>query len=206
MILSTYIYKGFKRLCKQIRKISWLITYFKFKLNNVQFSSDFKSYGIPFTAISLKGKFSIGKSFIMNNGKYNNVIGRQQPCYFVVGKKAHLEIGNNVGISASAIVCHLKITIEDNVRIGGNCIIYDTNFHSLDANERVATPEIIDNVNRKPVVIKKNVFIGAHCIILKGVTIGENSIVGTGSVVTKSIPENEVWGGNPASFIRKIGR
>lgn len=55
-----------------------------------------------------------------------------------------------------------------------------------------------------PVVIGDNVFIGAKCIILKGVTIGENSIVGAGSVVTKSIPANEIWAGNPAKFIRKI--
>ena len=55
-----------------------------------------------------------------------------------------------------------------------------------------------------PVVIEDNVFIGARCIILKGVTIGENSVVGAGSVVTKSIPANEIWAGNPAKFIRKI--
>lgn len=55
-----------------------------------------------------------------------------------------------------------------------------------------------------PVVIKDGVFIGAHCIILKGVTIGEKSIIGAGSVVTKSIPDGEIWAGNPAKFIRRI--
>ena len=55
-----------------------------------------------------------------------------------------------------------------------------------------------------PVVIENNVFIGAHCIILKGVSIGENSIIGAGSVVTKNVPANQIWAGNPAKFIRKI--
>ena len=55
-----------------------------------------------------------------------------------------------------------------------------------------------------PVIIEDTVFIGAKCIILKGVTIGQNSIVGAGSVVTKSIPADEIWGGNPAKFIRKL--
>ena len=55
-----------------------------------------------------------------------------------------------------------------------------------------------------PVVIKDGAFIGAHCIILKGVSIGEKSVVGAGSVVTKSIPDGEIWAGNPAKFIRRI--
>jgi acetyltransferase-like isoleucine patch superfamily enzyme len=53
-------------------------------------------------------------------------------------------------------------------------------------------------------VICDNVFIGAHSIVLKGVTIGENSIIGSGSVVTKSIPANQIWAGNPAKIIRNI--
>ena len=57
---------------------------------------------------------------------------------------------------------------------------------------------------KSPVIIEDNVFIGARSIILKGVTIGRNSIVGAGSVVTKSIPSNQIWGGNPAKFIRNI--
>ena len=63
-----------------------------------------------------------------------------------------------------------------------------------------------DQKQRKcaPVVIGDNVFIGAKCIILKGVIIGENSIVGAGSVVTKSIPANQIWAGNPARFIRNV--
>lgn len=54
------------------------------------------------------------------------------------------------------------------------------------------------------VCISENAFIGAHSTILKGVTIGTNSIVGACSVVTKDIPSNEVWAGNPARFIRTV--
>lgn len=53
------------------------------------------------------------------------------------------------------------------------------------------------------VVFKDNCFIGANVVICNAVTIGENSIVGAGSVVTKDIPDNEIWGGNPAKFIKK---
>ncbi len=60
-------------------------------------------------------------------------------------------------------------------------------------------------LSHSSVLIKKNAFIGAHTIILKGVTVGERSIIGAGSVVTKSIPDDEVWAGNPAKRIRKCG-
>lgn len=53
-------------------------------------------------------------------------------------------------------------------------------------------------------VIEENAFIGAHSILLKGVRIGRNSIIGAGSVVTKSVPPNQIWGGNPAKYIRDI--
>ena len=81
--------------------------------------------------------------------------------------------------------------------------MFTTDFHSLDPIIRASSK---DQKHRKsaPVTIKHDAFIGARCIILKGVTIGENSIVGAGSVVTKSIPDNEIWAGNPAKFIRKI--
>lgn len=55
-----------------------------------------------------------------------------------------------------------------------------------------------------PVVIGNDVFIGVKCIILKGVTIGDGAIIGAGSVVTKSIPANQIWAGNPAKYIREI--
>ena len=60
------------------------------------------------------------------------------------------------------------------------------------------------NVKTAPILIKEGVFIGAHAIILKGVTIGRHSVIGAGAVVTKDVPDNEVWAGNPAKFVKKL--
>ncbi|QHT65472.1 acyltransferase [Rhodocytophaga rosea] len=207
MTLLKFINKTYKFLYFKLAGfISWIITWIKFKLNGVYFSPEFISGGVPIIKVELTGRFTIGKKFKINNGKYHNMIGRQQPCYFLVGKNGVLKIGNNVGISSSAIVCHHKVEISDDVKIGGNVVIYDTDFHSLNYMERNATPEIYDNIKTAPVIIKEGAFIitGAHSIILKGVSIGKNSIVGAGSVVTKSIPDNQVWAGNPARFIKSI--
>lgn len=162
------------------------------------------TYGIPFVSVAQKGKCVIGDNFTMNNNTRGNPIGRVNRCILFVDNGAELIIGNNVGISATALVAQTSIRIGDNVKIGGGVCIYDTDFHSLDPEMRKEIARDHINTNSKPVVIGDNVFIGAHSTILKGVTVGNNSIIGACSVVTKSIPENEIWGGNPAKFIKKI--
>ncbi len=113
-----------------------------------------------------------------------------------------MTIGDHVGMSNVTIVCHDEINIGNNVRIGGSTRIYDTDFHSLNSDERDVM--VGGNVRTAPVNIHDGAFIGAHCIILKGVTVGEDSIVGAGSVVARDIPDHEIWAGNPARLIRRI--
>ncbi|PHK28358.1 transferase, partial [Nostoc linckia z16] len=109
-----------------------------------------------------------------------------------------------VGISQTAIVCHKQIIIEDNVKIGGGTCIYDTDFHSIDPNVRKNPKMDRAQKANAAVVIKANAFIGANSTILKGVTIGENSVIGACSLVTKSVPDNEIWAGNPAKFVKAV--
>lgn len=75
-------------------------------------------------------------------------------------------------------------------------------MHSIDYEERLHIKE--EHINSSPIIIKNGAWIGAHSIILKGVTIGERSVVGAGSVVTKSIPDDQLWAGNPARFIKVL--
>jgi acetyltransferase-like isoleucine patch superfamily enzyme len=172
-----------------------------FILNEIDFRENLCVKGFLKVLVTRQGKVTIGRSLSLNSGEHYNVIGRQQKCIFWV--EGILTIKDNVGISSSAIICKHQITIGNNVVMGGNTVIYDTDFHSLDACQR--NDRKIDRANARwaPVEIMDNVFIGAHSTILKGVTIGENSIVGACSVVIKNIPANEVWGGNPAVFIKK---
>jgi len=173
-----------------------------FFLNGVSFGENLSVKGFLKVLVTRRGKVVIGDHLSLNSGDHYNVIGRQQKCIFWV--EGILTIKDNVGMSASAIICNHEITIGNNVVMGGNIVIYDTDFHSLDAAKRNNHKEDRVNARWAPVNIKDNVFIGAHSTILKGVTIGENSIVGACSVVTKSIPANEIWGGNPATLIKKI--
>lgn len=185
-----------------MQKVDWIGVFLKFKGNDIQFTN-FRTCGVPYVMVSRGGRMCIGKHFAMNNGVKGNPIGCYEKCTFFVGPKGSLTIGDNVGISQTALISIDNITIGNNVKIGGGTQIFTTDFHSLDPEIRKS----IDDIKfRKtaPVTIEENVFIGARSMILKGVTIGENSIIAAGSVVTKSVPRNQIWGGNPAKFIRNI--
>ena len=203
MNLFNIVYKIAKKILNLISSgISLVATKIVFNGNTVSYSS-FNTNGIPYVMVARGGKFSIGKNFAMNNGIKGNPIGCYERCTFFVDRGAVLTIGDNVGMSQAALICHKSITIGNNVKIGGGVCIYDTDFHSLDPVIRRSS-EDLKNRAEKPVVIGNDVFIGAKSIILKGVTIGENSVIGAGSVVTKSVPANQIWAGNPARFIRNI--
>jgi len=193
---------GYRKLklliCKPIWKWKTKII---FKGFGVKFSK-YITLGVPYVYVK-NGIFRLGKDFRMNNNYAANIIGRQQKCIFMLNG-GNLVIGDNVGISSTAIVCHDSIIIGNNVRIGGNTVIYDTDFHSLDYRERIAFPEQKIKVKTKAVRIGNNVFIGGHTTILKGSAIGDNSIIGAGSVVSGTIAANEIWGGNPARYIKSL--
>ncbi len=149
--------------------------------------------------ISPTGRIRIGENVRMNSGFGNNAVGGFRRMGIWVGPKGILTIGNNVGISSSTIVCMREIVIDDDVMIGGDCKIYDTDFHSVSAKMRLSRPD--QGVKTSPVTLKRASFIGGHSILLKGVNVGKEAVIGAGSVVTKNIPDAEIWGGNPAKFI-----
>ena len=113
---------------------------------------------------------------------------------------SEITIGDNVSINNGfSAVAFSKITIQSNVLIGVNCAIIDNDGHNLDTDKRND-----DELKSKPVFIAENAFLGDDVTILKGVIIGRNSVIGNGSIVTKSIPENVIAAGNPARVIRNL--
>ncbi|WP_172830860.1 acyltransferase [Polaribacter sp. KT 15] len=176
------------------------MNYIKFKIFDIKFGDNFKVNGSLF--LKGKGSFTLGNNVLINSSYITNPIGGQTFTSIVVADKAKLTIGDNVGLSNCAIFCSHKIDIDSFVFIGGDCKIYDTDFHSIYIKDRIKDTET--GIKSAPVLIKQGAFIGAGSIVLKGVVIGENAVVAAGSVVAKSIPNNEVWGGNPAKFIKKI--
>lgn len=115
-----------------------------------------------------------------------------------VQKNAH--IGSNCKISSHTFICE-GVTIEDDVFIGhGVMFINDTYPRATMAG--VLQTEADWDV--EPTLVKKGASIGSNCTILSHVTIGENAIIGAGSVVTKDVPPNTIVAGNPARVIRTL--
>ena len=113
------------------------------------------------------------------------------------------EIGNNSSISSfTTIYSTYGIKIGENCLISSNCGISSVNHIQNATNRRLYDDD--NSPYSKSVCIGNNVWIGMNACILPGVSIGDNSIIGSGSVVTKNIPPNEVWVGNPARFMKKL--
>lgn len=196
------------RVCLKILKFfytpyDYIMSFLIFNSNNVKFAR-FKNNGVPYIRVAKNGNLRLGNNFKSNNRVANNPIGRNFRCSLIVANNAELLIGENVGFSSVAIVCHSKIYIGDNVKIGGGSVIYDTDFHSLCSKDRKDPKLDSKNAVSLPIYIADDVFIGSHSTILKGVSIGSNSVVGACSVVTKDIPPGEVWAGNPAKKIKNV--
>lgn len=143
-------------------------------------------------------------------GRIGKNVNIDTPFYCDYGK--HITIGSNViiNINCTFVDCN-KIEIGNNVLVASNVQIY-TATHAVNTAERLVTDWHEDSglpyfrTYALPVKIEDNVWIGGGVIILPGVTIGKNSVIGAGSIVTRSIPENSVAVGNPCRVIRKINK
>ena len=130
-------------------------------------------------------------------------------------------IGDRVYVAGGHFICINKIEIENDVFISWGCYFFDNDSHSLDINHRLNDMKNhlsdwrngLNNYNISkdwkyvkagPIKICKYAWIGMECKILKGVTIGEGAIVGSGSVVTKNVEPWTIVAGNPAKFVKAI--
>jgi acetyltransferase-like isoleucine patch superfamily enzyme len=119
------------------------------------------------------------------------------PFYTACGRE--IRVGHRVFINQNCTLYDLaEISIGDDVMIGPNVSI-------ISAGHPVAPSDRRAYVIGKPIMIQRNVWIAAGATIIGGVTVGENSVVAAGSVVTKDVPANTLVGGNPARVIRSIG-
>jgi maltose O-acetyltransferase len=133
------------------------------------------------------GRVEIGRGFIVESHQF--------PVEFGATSGGQLIIGDGVHFNGCSIVARASITIGDNSGIGDFTSVMDSTYHDLSSETASRT---------EPISIGSNVWIGRSCTILPGVSIGDNSVVASNSVVNKSVPPNTLVGGVPARFIKTL--
>jgi acetyltransferase-like isoleucine patch superfamily enzyme len=154
--------------------------------------------GLPLIHKHPNAKIIIGKNTILvSKSKYNSAGINHPVILAAIRKNAILNIHGSFSASGTSIVAMNHIEILEGTGVGVNSSIYDTDFHPVGWKKN-------STIKTSPIKVGKNVWISANCLILKGVTIGDNAVIGAGSVVTKNIDSDSVYAGNPAKFIKKI--
>ncbi|WP_321373639.1 acyltransferase [uncultured Draconibacterium sp.] len=180
---------------KLIISVYYIRNVIKLKWWGINFSLRIKFDGPIIVKRLPSSNIKIGEGCYFSMSSRHNLIGINHPCILSTqNRKAKISIGDNCGFSGTTIGAFKSIIIKNNVKSGANTIITDGDWH-LDDPRAGQTQEVL---------INDNVWLGVNTVILKGVSIGENTIIGANSVVTKSLPANVVAAGNPCVVLKKI--
>lgn len=161
-------------------------------------------YGKPIVSLAPRSQIVIGERCVLCSDSEFTALGINHPIVLrTLRPDAEIVIGADTGISGGSFCAASSIRIGHSCLLGANITIADTDFHAIaPVNRRYnQRPE---EIGVAPVVIGNNVFIGTNSTILKGVHIGDNSVIGAGSIVTTSLPENVIAAGVPAKVIQTI--
>ena len=158
--------------------------------------------------------------FLRSKNPHAIVFGKHCSCYagcsFSVSQDGRCTVGDFTLLNGALVMAEERIEIGSHCLISWNVGIADSDFHPLDPAQRLIDSQALapyfkdrpprPKLKTAPVIISDNVWIGMNATILKGVTIGENSVVAAGSVVTKCVPANVVVAGNPAVVVKMFDR
>lgn len=177
--MLNYLISHFSELLKNINAR-------RFKRKCKKVGSDLRLYGsCVFTG---GGAIIIGNSVMIKSAKH-------KPVEFYVAENASVSIGDGTFINRGThLSCSEAIKIGRNCLIGDDCVLIDNDYHAIGGGQAKSAP----------IVLEDGVWLAIKVIVLRGVTIGEGSIIGAGSVVTRSIPPYTFAAGAPARVIRKI--
>jgi len=157
-----------------------------------------RGYDIDYSVTLRGGIFffqSTKNSISINGGSIGNGIR------ISTGGNGIISMGKGILVDDfTFIMAHEKIEIGDNTKIASFCFITDFNHKFTNKNKNL----VEQGYDTKPVMIGRNVWIGTHSVVLPGVSIGDRSVIGAGSIVTKDIPSNSIAVGNPAKVIKKF--
>ena len=148
------------------------------------------------------GRIEIGDDFHLVSEPRRSAVVLFSRAQFTVFPGASIRLGRHVGLNGTTLTSKRRIEIGDDTMIAPNVIIVDSDFHAIwpPQHRWTSSTDAFD----KEVIIGRNVWIGTNTLVLKGSHIGDNSVIGAGSVVNGHIPANVIAAGNPARVIRML--
>lgn len=173
----------------------------KFYLKGAKLGKRASIFNKMYLSMGKNSVVEIGDDFCFISGESFNPLCRNLRGCISVEANAQINIGDNVGMSSACVWAHKSIIIGNNVLIGGDTILMDSNAHSLFFLDRRISEKDRANKISAEIIIGNDVLIGTRCIILKGVHVGDRAIIGAGSVVTKDVPADSIVAGNPARIV-----
>jgi acetyltransferase-like isoleucine patch superfamily enzyme len=178
-----------------VTDVTTLITRISCALRGIRVGKGTKFIGLPVILNVKQSVIRIGAGCRFHSMTSSNLIGVNHRCIVATHTgQARILIGDRCGFSGTVIGAFTEVTIGNGVKCGANTLITDSDWHPEDPRAGLS----------RPVRIGDNVWLGYGVIVMKGVTIGENALIGAGSVVTTDIPANTVAGGNPCRIIKSL--
>lgn len=166
--------------------------------------SDVRVIGRPILQIVSPESVTLGDRVRLLSDSRLSTLGIDHPLVLQTrNSSARIVIGRDVGITGGTICAAQEVTIGDGTMLGANVTVVDTDFHPLSSRARRYEPALEPSPGDR-VAIGRNVFIGTRSIVLKGVSIGDDAVIGAGSIVVSDIPSGAVAAGNPARVIRML--
>jgi acetyltransferase-like isoleucine patch superfamily enzyme len=196
-----------RRLISRLKQTWWNLTVIpSLRARGVVIAAKVRMQGKPIVSLAKGSRIQIGDRCVLCSDSEFNALGINHPLVIrTLRQGAEILIGEDTGMSGGSICAASSIRIGAGCLIGANVTLADTDFHAISPSNRRYNSNP-DEIAVAPIVIEDNVFIGADVFILKGVTVGKNSVIGAASVVTRDVPENSVAAGNPARVVRRIAR
>ena len=155
-------------------------------------------HGFPRIVIKPGGAVIIGPRVTLNAASWSNPFNDGRRTVLFAGPGALIELEEGCGLSSSRIIAHKSIRVGRDSMIGAGCLITDSDMHEIPLGSG-------NPVGVQAIRIGERVFLGAHCIVLKGVSVGDGTVVGAGSVVTRTLPAGVLAGGAAAAVRRPLG-
>jgi len=187
-----------------VRFIDVLFLQIVLKLYGVKMGANCKIVGKPVISRHKNSQITLGNRSVLVSKISQTALGVSRPVILrTMTENSRILIGEDTGLSGTTICSAISVEIGARCLIGADVLIADTDFHQVDVLTRRYLPHPAPKPEHR-IVIGDDVFIGARSIILKGVSVGNGSVIGAGSVVTKNLPANVIVAGNPASILRTL--